>query len=218
MTSGQSQPKFLFICAFLNIINFSNVRADVREEIFDRSLGLRDQGEFVAPHKIADSQDNTTRLFERLLQTSEAREQSLLASAILKHWAQSSSDTARLLLSRSIHAAKIGEKDLARKLADDVVSLEPQWSEGFMYRARLRLAQGDGQGDLTAAITDLETALVLEPRRFDALELLGRLYESLGDQRKALEAYHKALTFLSANPELQAQERRLRLSLEQEKH
>ena len=87
-----------------------------------------------------------------------------------------------------------------------------------MHRARLRLAQGGGQSEIKAGIADLERALELEPRRFDALELLGPLYESLGEQRKALESYQKALTFLSANRELQAQERRLRLNLEQEKH
>jgi len=120
-----------------------------------------------------------------------------------------------LLLSRSVHAAKIGETELARKLADDVVSLEPQWSEAFMHRARLGLAQGGGQSEIKAGIADLERALELEPRRFDALELLGPLYESLGE-REALKSYQKALTFLSANPELQAQEQRLRLNLERE--
>ena len=218
MTSGQLQLKFLFICAFLLFNDFSNASADDRQEIFDRSPGAIDQGEFVARHKIADSQDDATRLFKRLAQTSEVREQSLLASAILKQWAKSNSDTAMLLLSRSVHAAKIGETELARKLADDVVNLEPEWSEAFMHRARLRLAQGGGQSEIKAGIADLERALELEPRRFDALELLGPLYESLGEQRKALESYQKALTFLSANPELQAQERRLRLNLEQEKH
>ena len=218
MISDQLQLKFLFIFAFLIFNDFSNASADDKQEIFNRVPEVIDQGEFVARHEIADSQDDMTRLFKRLAQTSEAREQSLLASAILKQWAKSNSDTAMLLLSRSVHAAKIGELDLARTLADDVVNLEPQWSEAFMYRARLRPAQGGGQSEIKARIADLERALGLEPRRFDALELLGPLYDSLGDQRKALESYQKALTFLSANPELQAQERRLRLSLEQEKH
>lgn len=217
MKNSQSQLNFLFICAFLNLIDFSNARADNQQDLFDASRDIRDQGEFVARHKIADSQDNTARLFKKLAQTSEPREQSLVASAILKLWAASTSDTALLLLSRSAYAAKIGQADLARKLADDVVGLESQWSEAFVYRARLRAAQNERPDELKAAISDLDKALLLEPRRFDALEFQGSLYETLGDRQKALEAYEKALTFLSANPELQAQARRLRLSLGQEK-
>jgi len=214
MMSVQSHPKFLIIFSFLIFTDLSCASAEVNQDVFDQQPEGMDHDKFVARHKIVVSHDEASPLFKKLAQTTEDRTQNLLANAILKQWAQSHSDTAMLLLSRSTQAEKIGEKVLARKLVDDVVSLEPNWSEGFVYRARLRMAQKDIKG----AITDLESALQLEPRRFDALELLGRLNEANGDQHKALEAYQKALEFLSANPQLLAQEQRLRFSLEQEKH
>ena len=43
------------------------------------------------------------------------------------------------------------------------------------------------------AIADLESALTYEPRHFGALAGLGLIYEELGQQRAALEAFRAAL-------------------------
>ena len=48
-------------------------------------------------------------------------------------------------------------------------------------------------GDLTAAMNDYENVLALKPRNIEALNLLGVIYEEVGEVKKAEEKYLTAL-------------------------
>ncbi len=150
------------------------------------------------------------RLFDRLANAEDEREAKGAAGAILRHWAQSGSDTIDLLAARALAAEAAGAPMLARALLDYVVALSPRWPEGFVRRARVAALGGDVPG----ALADLETATRLEPRRFDALEAMGALAEKAGDKKRALDAYRKALDMAPKDAALQRREEQLRLEVE----
>jgi tetratricopeptide (TPR) repeat protein len=149
-------------------------------------------------------------LFRRLRDTEDAPEAEAIAARIRALFALSSSDTITLLAARAAAAELGGATGVASTLLDRVIALDAGWSEGFMRRARLRAGQGDPSG----ARADLETALRLEPRRFDALATLGALKEEAGDKKGALEAYRRALALDPKQEVLKKAEERLRLDVE----
>jgi hypothetical protein len=57
-------------------------------------------------------------------------------------------------------------------------------------------------------VRDVQQALVLEPRRFDALEMLSRIQEQGGDHAGALRSLRAAMAI---HPKLAGGESRLRL-------
>ncbi|GLI93225.1 tetratricopeptide repeat protein [Methylocystis echinoides] len=150
------------------------------------------------------------RLFARLAGAEDEREAQGAASAILRRWAQSGSDTVDLLAARALAAEQAGAPTLARALLDYIVVLSPYWPEGFVRRARVKASEGDVAG----ALADLETAARLEPKRFDALEALGTLAEKAGDKKRALDAWRKALEINPRGPEAERGVQRLRLEVE----
>jgi tetratricopeptide (TPR) repeat protein len=149
-------------------------------------------------------------LFARLAEAEDERESEAAAAAILRRWALSGSDTIDLLAARALAAETAGAPSLAKALLDYVVALSPNWAEGFVRRARAMAASGD----LAGAISDLETAVRLEPRRFDALGALGALAEKAGEKKRALDAFRKALQISPRDESLHKNEERLRVEVE----
>lgn len=158
----------------------------------------------------ARRRDEMAQLFARLEQADDEQEAKGIGAAIAKRWSRSESDTVDLLAARALAAEAAGAPPLAGALLDYVVSLSPQWAEGFVRRARVRAGQGDDAG----AIADLETAASLEPKRFDALAALGALAEKAGDKKRALEAYRKSLAISPQQETLRKTEERLRIEVE----
>lgn len=169
----------------------------------------------VAAHDASPSQErdeapSLDALLVRLAQAESAAEAQTLESAIQRSWARSGSETADLLAARGAIALKRGEPSLAIELYDRVVILEPSWAEGFAGRARARTVAGDFAG----ARSDLETAVRLEPRRFDALAALAALEERAGRKEEALRDYQRALAIAPLREEWRRQEERLQLEIE----
>lgn len=154
--------------------------------------------------------DTVEKLLDRLADARDELESRHLADAVLRRWARANSDTIDLLAARALAAETAGAAPLARQLLDYVVSLAPNWVDGYVRRARLRAGTGDEAG----ALTDLETALQKEPRRFDALAIQGAIAERIGDKKLALAAIRRALAVQPNNDELHKTEERLKIDVE----
>jgi tetratricopeptide (TPR) repeat protein len=111
-------------------------------------------------------------------------------------WSQTSSDTTVLLMQRAKVAMDAKQFEIALKLLDAVLKLHPDYIEGWNRRATLYYMQNDYQRSLE----DIEQVLIREPRHFGALAGLGKIMQELGDDRRALDAFRKALAI---NPHLE---------------
>ncbi|GAB1716816.1 MAG: Tetratricopeptide TPR_2 [Nitrobacter sp.] len=108
---------------------------------------------------------------------------------ILALWSRTSSDTTALLMQRAKVATQARRLDVAIKLLDAVLKLHPDYIEGWSQRATLYYMQNDYRRSLE----DIEQVLIREPRHFGALAGLGMIMKELGDDRRALDAFRKAL-------------------------
>jgi tetratricopeptide (TPR) repeat protein len=116
-------------------------------------------------------------------------------------WMQTPSDTAALLMMRAKAAMDAQQMDVALKLLDAVVKLRPDYVEGWNRRATLYYLRND----YAHSLEDIEQVLVREPRHFGALAGLGMIMQDLGDEKRALDAFRKALAvnpYLDKVPEL----------------
>src|ERR1700736_3096439 len=111
-------------------------------------------------------------------------------------WMQTPSDTAALLMTRAKAAMDAQKMDVALKLLDAVVKLRPDYVEAWNRRATLLYRQNV----YAHSREDIEQVLVREPRHFGALAGLGMIMQDLGDDKRALDAFRKALAI---NPHLE---------------
>lgn len=111
-------------------------------------------------------------------------------------WMQTPSDTAALLMVRAKAAMDAQQIDVALKLLDAVVKLRPDYVEGWNRRATLYYLKND----YAHSLEDIEQVLVREPRHFGALAGLGMIMQDIGDEKRALDAFRKAL---AVNPHLE---------------
>ncbi|PTM40806.1 tetratricopeptide repeat protein [Bosea sp. 124] len=137
------------------------------------------------------------RLFERLAAAKTPEEARGIANLIQRRWARSGSATADLLMTRAQTATKAKQLDLAIELLDRVVSLEPDWAEGWNQRANALFLAGDP----IRSMLDIGEALKREPRHYGAMMGLGTILRQQGDDKRAMVAYRRAL---EVYPQLEA--------------
>ena len=111
-------------------------------------------------------------------------------------WLQTPSDTAALLMMRAKAAMDAQQVDVALKLLDAVVKLRPDYIEGWNRRATIYYLRND----YTRSLEDIQQVLIREPRHFGALAGLGMIMQEIGDEKRALDAFRKAL---AVNPHLE---------------
>ena len=111
-------------------------------------------------------------------------------------WTQTPSDTTALLMLRAKAAMDAQQTDVALKLLDAVIKLRPDYVEGWNRRATLYYLKND----YARSLQDIEQVLVREPRHFGALAGLGMIMQDLGDEKRALDAFRRAL---AVNPHLE---------------
>ncbi len=128
-------------------------------------------------------------LFERLGKAGDEAEANGVKGAIERVWMHSGSDTADLLMSRAMQALQRKDYALTQELLGSIVEIEPQWAEAWNKRATARYLADDYMG----AMEDVAHVLALEPRHFAALSGLGFMLQRSGFDKRALEAFRKAL-------------------------
>lgn len=128
-------------------------------------------------------------LFAQLEQADNAQAAAPIEQAIWARWADSGSPTVNILLERANAAENAGDAELAERFLDQASDLAPDYAETWNRRANLYYSTDDYPG----AIAAIQETLKREPRHFGALAGLGLIYEELGQQRAALEAFRAAL-------------------------
>ncbi len=142
-----------------------------------------------SPVAAGDHSASLDAVLTRLSQASSKAEAAQLSEEARALFFESGSATVDMLLQRGITAQKQGRLDLAGDFYGDVIALQPDFAEAYNRRAGLDYARGHyGQ-----ALEDLNKALTLQPRHFDALAQLGQVLERLGAPEAAFKAYEDAL-------------------------
>ncbi|MEQ8282502.1 MAG: tetratricopeptide repeat protein [Parvibaculum sp.] len=159
----------------------------VRAETEMREYDLREGGDSdVAPPGREEVLD---MLFERLAAATSEAESRSFESAIREIWLDSGSPSIDLLMERGFDALREENYDRAYFYFDEVVTLAPDFAEGWDKRAAVHYIRED----YAEALRDIEHVLRLEPRHYQAMAGLGIILEELGDKKGALEAYRRAL-------------------------
>jgi tetratricopeptide (TPR) repeat protein len=151
-----------------------------------------------APAKLpkVDRSKNLDFLFGALKAAPDEVSAKHVEARIWAIWIQTPSDTASLLMTRAKTAVDAKKIDVAIKLLDSVIKLRPDYIEAWNRRATLYYMQND----YGRSLADIQQVLIREPRHFGALAGLGMIMQEVGDEKRALEAYRKAL---AVNPHLE---------------
>jgi tetratricopeptide (TPR) repeat protein len=142
-----------------------------------------------APETQAVSDPALDALFAALLAAPTAAEAAAIEQQIWQTWGQSGSATVDILIERADAAEAAGDKPLALRFVNQATELAPSYAGAWYRRSILRYDADDRAG----AIADIKETLKREPRHFGALAGLGLIYEDMGQERAALEAYRHAL-------------------------
>jgi tetratricopeptide (TPR) repeat protein len=135
-------------------------------------------------------------LFEALKVAPDAASAKHIEDRIWAQWLASGSDTANLLMSRVKTAIEAQDLDLAIKLLDSLVEIRPDYVEAWNRRATLYYMRKD----YARSMADIRQVLLREPRHFGAISGLGMILQEFGDEKRALDAFRRAI---SIHPHLQ---------------
>ena len=135
-------------------------------------------------------------LFEALKVAPDADSAKHIEGRIWALWLASGSDTANLLMTRVKTAMDGKDQALAIKLLDSIIELRPDYVEAWNRRATLYYMQKD----YVRSMADIRQVLALEPRHFGAISGLGMIMQEFGDDKRALDAFRRAV---QVHPHLQ---------------
>jgi tetratricopeptide (TPR) repeat protein len=156
---------------------------------------LAQKGGFVeAPDKLprpsrVDRLNDIEFLFGALKAAPDATSAKAIEDRIWAVWIVSRSDTANLLMTRVKTAIDAKDLDLAVKLLDAIIAIKPDYVEAWNRRATIHYMRKD----FNRSLADIRQILAREPRHFGALAGLGLIMQDLGDDKRALEVYRRAL-------------------------
>lgn len=148
------------------------------------------------PRVPGDRTKNLDFLFGALKAAPDEVSAKAVEARIWSLWTATTSDTAALLMLRAKAAMDSKDMDVALKLLDAVIKLRPDYIEAWNRRATLYYLQNQ----YTRSMEDIREVLIREPRHFGALAGLGMIMQETGDDKRALDAFRKALAI---NPHLE---------------
>lgn len=99
------------------------------------------------------------------------------------------SDTLNLLMIRARTTMEAREFDTALSLLDSIIEINPRYTEAWAQRATLNFVRKD----IYRSLADLRVVLAQEPRHYQALAGLGIILQDLGEDKRALEAFRRAI-------------------------
>jgi tetratricopeptide (TPR) repeat protein len=128
-------------------------------------------------------------LFETLKAAKNEEAANAAENSITALWLDSGSDTVDLLMEWTLAAVKEKNFPLALDYLDRILTLKPDYVEGWNTRATVYFMTED----LGKALADIERVLAIEPRHFGALSGLATILREIGEEKRALEVYRRAI-------------------------
>ena len=143
------------------------------------------------------------QLFAQLKKAESPEDAHPIEQKLTAMFRASGSPSIELLMARATAAQAGSDTKTARKLAEAVTQIAPNYAEGWHARAALEQAAEDD----TAALVSLQKVVLLNPRNFNALTELGDMLQDYGDKKAALKLYRQALAL---DPQLEGASRKIR--------
>jgi tetratricopeptide (TPR) repeat protein len=140
----------------------------------------------VAPTK----QGRLDQLFAELKRERNEKAAERIAGRIWNEWNQSGSASVDLMMQWAQKATQDQKFDVALDFLDQVVTLQPDYAEGWNRRATVHFMMKN----YGKSMADIDRTLQLEPRHFGALSGLAQIMAETGHKQSALEAWQKVLT------------------------
>ncbi|WP_112609544.1 hypothetical protein ACK83U_12030 [Rhizobium sp. WW22] len=134
-------------------------------------------------------------LFTTLKRQRDPDQASLIADQINAQFADSGSATINLLMQWADKAIQDKRNAAAMDYLDQVISLKPDYVEGWNRRATLNFAIGDYR----KSMEDINQVLRIEPRHFGALAGMAAMLTERGNDALALKAWQRFLEVYPAN-------------------
>ncbi|KPP85912.1 MAG: Tetratricopeptide repeat/TPR repeat [Rhodobacteraceae bacterium HLUCCO07] len=134
---------------------------------------------------LAADGDRMDELFDRLQRADDSRDAAQIEQEIQMEWRKSGSPAMDLLHKRGRDALERRDFDAAIEHFGALIDHAPDYAEGWHGRARAFFAKGHHG----LAVADLERALALDPRQYEALFGLGVILEQLDRPGPAYDAF-----------------------------
>lgn len=128
-------------------------------------------------------------LFNRLQTTLSDVEAQTIENTIWKIWIENDHDEVNRLMQAGTSAMQKLDYETALKVFDKMVTIAPNFAEGWNKRATVQYLRKD----FAASIEDIQHTLNLEPRHFGALSGLGLVFKEMERYDSALRAFKDAL-------------------------
>ncbi len=145
------------------------------------------------------SAETLNSLFDDLRRQTNEKAAKRISRKIWDEWTDSGSPSIDLLMLRVGQAMKDKRNNVALDLLDQVITLAPDYAEGWNRRATLHYVMRE----FGRSISDIERVLLLEPRHFGALSGLAVMLQTLDKDEKALETWYKVLEIYPASAQAQ---------------
>ena len=129
------------------------------------------------------------QLFHELKRERNERAAERIAQKIWSEWFKSGSASIDLMMTWSQDAVKAKKYHVALDFLDQIVTLQPDFAEGWNRRATLHFMMNNH----SKSIADIKRTLALEPRHFGALSGWGMILKNTGRKEQALKIFSQAL-------------------------
>ena len=128
-------------------------------------------------------------LFAELKRERNEKAAERVAARIWEEWGKSGSASVDLMMIWSKTAMDAQKFDVALDFLDQVVTLSPQFAEGWNRRAIVHAMMQNYR----KSMSDIERTLQLEPRHFGALSGMAQILKDDGRKELALDAFQRVL-------------------------
>lgn len=130
-------------------------------------------------------------LFLDLSKARTERDAKIISKKIWDTWYASGSASIDLMMIWAQQAMESKKFEVALDFLDQVVTLAPDFAEGWNRRATVHFMMDN----YAKSMADIDQTLRLEPRHFGALAGMGMIMKNTGRKERALEAYERVLEY-----------------------